>query len=126
MFFGLVGSAAQQLQAGCRYGDHVSGMIGANANHADPFGFLGQWIYEGGMIKHVPWRGMPPCHGANCQADDRMPATTAPASVSVRHTPVPLVFSPTGLAPFPSNVEWVAIANLKPNSGYPHEHEYPP
>lgn len=96
--------------------------------HARNFTFLGQWIYEGGEIKYVPWQGSPPCHGPNCRADDKRPLTTtgSPTQSVKRISTATLPLGWQQPNQFDALSSCLACSNLYPISGYPHEHEYPP
>lgn len=120
------------LYAGCHYGDGRSFSSATDEHnprgHARNFKFLGQWVYEGGEIKYVPWQGAPPCQGPNCHADDDHPLTsTIPASsTGKRISPVTLLADWQQANRFDALDSCIACSNLYPISGYPHEHEYPP
>lgn len=124
-------ATVDNLYAGCHYGDGRS-FTGSIADdnphgHARNFTFLGQWIYEAGEIKYVPWQGAPPCQGPNCHADDPRPVTTGSPSQTVKRiSPVTLTLPWQGAHRFDALDSCIASSNLFPISGYPHEYEYPP
>lgn len=119
------------LYAGCHYGDGRSFTQSMDEHnprgHARNFTFLGQWIYEGGEIKYVPWQGAPPCQGPNCHADDDLPQTTTSSNSTVKRiSPVTLGIAWQRANRFEAISSCIACSNLFPISGYPHEYEYPP
>jgi hypothetical protein len=136
-FVATVLAGQVDLQAGCHYGrtksNRGTGFYEQQAQSAHPrqhareFTFLGQWIYEGGEIKYVPWQSEPLCHGPNCEADDEQaPITGAPSNIQLR---ISLDTLPTAELPAarPDGIFLcLASSSLFPLAGYPHEHEYPP
>jgi hypothetical protein len=120
-----------QVYAGCHYGDGRSFQSALQSDnpreHARNFQFLGQWIYEAGEIKYVPWQGAPPCQGPNCHADDPLPqSTSAPAPDSSRMPTVIFGMSLHEPVAADDGQRYLVSSELSPLKGYPHEHEYPP
>lgn len=120
-----------QARAGCHYGDGRSFLtssepLSPNA-HVRNFRFLGQWIYEAGEVKYVPWQGSPPCHGPECQAKRQaQPETGSPVSDTQRLPLVAWNCSATAIACSTICSLGLPSDSLAPFAGYPHEYEYPP
>lgn len=131
VFVAALAFACKNGYAGCHYGDGRSfNASKENHNpreHARNFKFMGQWIYEGGEIKYVPLQGALPCHGPNCHADENVPETGVVPPTTVKRIP-PVTFAIT--QQLSAHADLVACHlgsnTLRPLSGYPHEHEYPP
>ena len=118
--------SSSSLHAGCHYG-HGSDNSGSFDEATERnFHFLGQWIYEGGEIKYVPWQGQAPCDGPNCRAKEQPVTTSLPLNVSVRNCSLLSVASRLPLDESDSVAAFIALDDLRSFSGYPHEHEYPP
>ena len=125
---------AESLRAGCHYrslnrGDRFLGYSEQRdtATHVPSIRFLGQWVYEGGDIKYVPWQGAPPCHGPDCQANDDSPVTSSlPPYRSLRNLPSPMAASAPLLNLYSTATVHLETESLRAFAGYPHEFEYPP
>lgn len=122
---------ATRLMAGCHYGDgRSSNQMKQSDNpreHARNFSFLGQWVYERGQIKYVPWQGSGPCNGPNCQAEKPLPVSTgAPASTVHRLPIVILTSTKSNPLSFDARAGWLCDEDCAPLSGFEFEHEHPP
>ena len=136
LILGLVGLAvliggASRLMAGCHYGDGRSfGQVKHSDNpreHARNFSFLGQWVYERGEIKYVPWQGNPPCHGPHCRAEKPLPVSTGAPVSSVHRLPSVILLSVKSNS-FSADVfsDWLSHEDRSPRPGFAFEHEHPP
>lgn len=134
--FALVGCAvlmtgASRLLAGCHYGDGRTFQQMKHSDnpreHARNFSFLGQWVYERGEIKYVPWQGNSPCHGPNCHADKPLPASTlTPVSSVTRLPSVILVILKSNSYLSDGRAGWLCHDDCTPLAGFVFEHEHPP
>jgi hypothetical protein len=117
-------ASLETLQAGCHY--RSDGL--ATEAESNILNFFGQWIYEAGQFKHVPWQKAPPCRGPNCHGDDDRPPTTtsSPNSTVKRISSMTVTIDWLSATPFDGLTGCIASSNLFPVSGYPHEYEYPP
>jgi hypothetical protein len=87
-------------EAGCHYGTSSYVQFEMSpalpSGHVRHFRFMGQWIYESGTIKYVPWERSLPCDGPLCrQSDDQPPRQMATPSDlhRIRHSQVLVVVS---------------------------------
>ncbi len=132
----LIGSAvlvlgASQVLAGCHYGDGRSFDQKKNLEnpreHARNFSFLGQWVYERGDMKYVPWQGAAPCHGPHCQADEPLPASTLTPTSTVTRI-LSIILLPVKANPIhcDASAGWLCHEDCAPLPGFAFEHEHPP
>ncbi len=120
-----------RLMAGCHYGDgrsvHHAKQSDNPREHARNFSFLGQWVYERGEIKYVPWQGSGLCDGPNCQAEKPRPVSTGAPANSLQRLPVVVVTSSKSSAfSFDGHGDWLCQEDCAPLSGFVFEHEHPP
>jgi hypothetical protein len=124
----------ESLRAGCHYSNssRAARALGSSeqqsaSGHVRHIHFLGQWIYEAGEIKYVPWQGSPPCQGNNCQANDDSPVTSSLPPYRNARTVSSAVSDSVRLLDVGCRVTLVIEAQrLRAFAGYPHEFEYPP
>ncbi len=88
---------------------------------------MGQWVYERGEMKYVPWQGEAPCHGPNCRTDNPRPVSTSSPANLVQRVPV-VVLPPEKPSSFASEtrVEWLMHEDCEPLAGFLFEQLRPP
>ena len=138
--FGIINES--DVYAGCHYGpagraqthrfnsSSQSALFDSQSpqGHARDFQFLGQWIYEAGEIKYVPWQSSSPCKGPNCRVDKDpdQPSTNVPSQRVVRPLLLDFVVVKQSWHDPSLLVGFVIAIDVSGFKGYPHEHEYPP
>lgn len=125
----LIGLSTRAV-AGCHYSDGRSFAHKHSDNpreHARNFRFLGQWVYEKGEIKYVPWRAAQPCQGPHCRSEKPAPVTALVPSNSLQRLPtVLLIVVKASPFCFDSQTDWSGDEDREPLAGFAQELEHPP
>ncbi len=124
-------SLSSRAWAGCHFSDGRSFAQAKHSEnpreHARNFRFLGQWVYEQGEIRYVPWRAGQACDGPNCHSEKPEPVSTIAPLSSVHRLPtVVLLISGSHNFGFESQVEWLCHDDGEPLCGFAFELEHPP